>query len=899
MPNNKKELAKAYNANLVEDSLYKKWDESGYFSPKIDPAKKPFVIMMPPPNATGTLHLGHATMLALEDIMVRYHRMKGDPTLWLPGTDHAAIATQNKVEKVIAEQGLTRQKLGRDLFLDRVNKFVKESQATIRNQVRKMGSSCDWNRERYTLDEGLTAAVQTIFVKMHEDGLIYRGHRIVNWCKRCSSTLADDEVVYAPAKANMYYIKYGPLTVATVRPETKFGDTAVAVNPTDKRYKKYIGKTIRVKDVLGESDMKVIGDKAIDPNFGTGALKVTPAHDQVDFAMGQRHGLEVRPVIDETGRMNSRAGKYAGMSAEEAREKVVADLKEMGLLEKVEEYQHNVSTCYRCGTVIEPLVSLQWFVDVDKKILGEGAKKISLKEKSVQVVKSGEIKIVPERFDKVYYNWMENLQDWCISRQIWFGHRIPVWYCLDCYQPQAMETKIKDDHKHSSVKGMTVSIKQPESCKDCGGTKVVQDPDTLDTWFSSGLWTFSTLGWPNQTEDLKYFHPTSVLETGYDILFFWVARMILMTEYALGTVPFHTVYLHGLVRDDKGRKMSKSLGNIIDPLDMIAKFGTDAVRLSLIIGTTPGNDIRLSEEKIAGFRNFVNKLWNVGRFILMTAEPNEENLLQSDQPKETTLADKYILSRLNRLIKSTTEHIDKFEFSLAGEALFHFTWKELADWYLEVSKIEKNKEPILLHILKQILKLWHPYTPFISEELWTSLNQPEMLMVSAWPEFNKSMVDVKAEKDFAVLQEIVAGIRNLRQEHKIAPVQKLKAVMYGSAKTALIKQNKEILMHLGRLSELEIKDKGKAIDKAAQTVVEGVHIYVTLDKAVDPVAELKRLDKEIEETEKFIVSMETRLKNKEFVAKAPKAIVQELEEKLKLQAEKLKELKAEKEALKK
>ncbi|MBI3626680.1 valine--tRNA ligase, partial [Candidatus Uhrbacteria bacterium] len=839
-----KELAKAYDASLVEDQIYDKWLESGHFKGKIVAGKQPFVIMMPPPNATGTLHLGHATMLAIEDLLVRYHRMKGDPTLWLPGTDHAAIATQTKVEKIIAEQGMTRQKLGREMFLERVHKFVGESQATIRKQVRKMGSSCDWSRERYTLDEGLTAAVQNIFVQMYQDGLIYRGHRIVNWCKRCSSTLADDEVVYEPAKAKLYYIKYGPFTVATVRPETKFGDTALAVNPNDERYKKYIGKTVRVKDVLGESDIKVIGDKDVDQDFGSGVVKVTPAHDAVDFAMSQRHGLEVRQVIDETGKLNQKAGKYAGMTAEEARPKVVEDLKELGLLEKVEEYQHNIALCYRCSTIIDPLVSLQWFVDVDKGVLastengtGGPGKKLSLKEKAVQVVKSGEIKIIPDRFNKVYYHWMENLHDWCISRQIWFGHRIPVWYCLDCYQPS--EARMKGDKK-SAAKGLVVSVDQPTACEDCKGTKFVQDPDTLDTWFSSGLWTFSTLGWSQPTEDLKYFHPTSVLETGYDILFFWVARMILMTNYALKTVPFKTVYLHGMVRDDKGRKMSKSLGNIIDPLDMIAKFGTDPVRLSLLIGTGPANDLKMSEEKISGFRNFVNKVWNVSRFILMSAEPDKKVLEASIKPKAETLADRYILSRLHKLIESTTTKIEKFEFSGAGEELFHFTWNELADWYLEVSKFEKgsdeamaNKSAILIHILTNLLKLWHPYTPFVTEEIWKRLNPPEMLIISQWPEAGKKYADPKAEKEFGLIKEVITSVRNLRQSKKIPPSSKIPVTIYAGSHQKLLAANQHMLTQLGRISELTLQEKGAKVSNSVSGVVEDVQIYIPLDQAID------------------------------------------------------------------
>lgn len=900
-----KELAKAYDASLVEDRIYKNWLDKGYFKPSEskDPKAKPFVIMMPPPNATGTLHLGHATMLAIEDLMVRYHRMKGDPTLWIPGTDHAAIATQNKVEKIIAEQGLTRQKLGRDQFLDRVHKFVAESQATIKKQVTKMGSSCDWSRERYTLDEGLTRAVQTIFVKMYNDGLIYRGHRIVNWCKRCASTLADDEVVYKAEKAKLYHIKYGPFIVATVRPETKFGDTGLAVNPDDERYKSYVGKTVRVKDVLGESDIVVIADSVVDPQFGTGVVKVTPAHDAVDFGISQRHNLEVKQVIDEEGKLNARAGKYAGMDAIDARSRVVEDLQALDLIEKIEEYQHNVSVCYRCNTIVDPLVSLQWFVDVDKAVLEpmaptvklgkkSGAKKVSakvsLKDRAIDLVKSGEITIIPDRFNKVYYHWMENLHDWCISRQIWFGHRIPVWYCLDCYH----SADSKDNPK-----GMIVSIEHPAACPDCKGTKLQQDPDTLDTWFSSGLWTFSTLGWPDQTEDLKRFHPTSVLETGYDILFFWVARMILMTSYALNAKPFETVYLHGLVRDDKGRKMSKSLGNIIDPLDMIAKFGTDPVRLSLLIGTTAGNDTKMSEEKISGYRNFVNKVWNVSRFILMNVQVNEANLEASRQPEATSLADRAILSRLNRLIKTTTEKIEQFEFSTAGEALYQFTWSELADWYLEISKIEKNKDALLIYILTTLLKLWHPYTPFVTEEIWSRLKQPADLIISQWPTYNKAYFDADAEKEFELLKEIITATRNLRESKKISPSTKVAVTIYAASKFKLLEVNKDALMFLGRMSSLDLAAKGDKLANAISTVVQDIHIHVSLAQAINVEEEGKRLDKEIEDVSKYIVSLETRLQNKEFVSKAPEKVVNEIKEKLKLAEQNVASLKEERAAL--
>ncbi|MBU1151830.1 valine--tRNA ligase, partial [Patescibacteria group bacterium] len=564
------ELEKSYEAKKYEDKIYENWEKSGFFKAKVDKNKKPYTISMPPPNATGMLHLGHAIMLAIEDILIRYHRMKGYEALWLPGTDHASIATQNKVEQQLAEKGLDKYKLGRKHFLEEVEKYVAKSQNTIRNQIRKMGASCDWSRERYTLDKGLTNAVQEVFIRMYKDGLIYRGDRIVNWCPRCESTLANDEVEYKEANEKLYWIKYGPFTLATTRPETKLGDTAVAVHPKDKRYKEMIGKKYMIPGVLGEFEIIVVGDNAVDPKFGSGAVKVTPAHSFTDFEIAQRHKIPAKSIIDEQGRMMANCGKYEGMTTLECREAIVKDMKKMGLIEKIEDYQHNLSVCYRCGTTIEPLISKQWFINVDKPVIKEGGKKVSLKEKSIEVIKKKKIKIVPDRFNKTYFNWMENLHDWCISRQIWFGHRIPIWYCKSCGHQEASKTKPLNN------------------CAKCKGEKWKQDEDTLDTWFSSGLWTFSTLGWPEKTPEFKYFHPTAVLETGYDIIFFWVARMIMMTSYALNDIPFKTVYLHGLIRDKQGRKMSKSLNNGIDPLEMIEKYGTDAVRLSLVIGNTPG-----------------------------------------------------------------------------------------------------------------------------------------------------------------------------------------------------------------------------------------------------------------------------------------------------------------------
>ncbi|MBU0546187.1 valine--tRNA ligase, partial [Patescibacteria group bacterium] len=668
------ELSKAYEPKKFEDEIYRRWEESGFFHPDkcvelgvtADDAEH-FSCVLPPPNVTGTLHMGHAAMLAIEDVIIRYHRMKGDKTLWVPGTDHAAIATQTKVEKILMEkEGMKDPKveLGRENFLERVREYAQESHDTIVNQCKKMGSSLDWKMEAYTLDETRSLAVRTVFKKMYDDDLIYRGYRLVNWCPRCHSTLADDEVEHKEENGKFYWIKYGPFVLATARPETKLGDTAVAVHPNDERYKDMVGKKYMIPGVLGEFEVQVVADEAVDPNFGTGAVKVTPAHSFVDYEIAQRHKIPMKQVIDEDGKMMANCGKYAGMTTKEAREAIVNDMQEMGLIDRIEEnYVHNLGICYRCGATVEPIPSKQWFIDVNKEFhfhqskehpiagLSEG-EPTTLKKLMKQVVENGQIEIIPERFNRVYFNWIDNLRDWCISRQIWWGHQIPVWYKKGS-QPVV--------HSQQSVEeNIFVGVDAPTD-KDWQ-----QDPDTLDTWFSSGLWTFSALDWPNVDNYLKYYHPTNVLETGYDILFFWVARMILMTTYVLGEIPFHKVYLHGLVRDAQGRKMSKSLGNVMDPLVIIDKFGTDATRLSFLLGNTAGNDMRLSEQKVEGFRNFTNKLWNISRFMLLNIKNPNAN---SDCPKGKTLADKWILRRLNDVTGQATENIEKYNFSFTGELL--------------------------------------------------------------------------------------------------------------------------------------------------------------------------------------------------------------------------------------
>jgi len=725
-------LTKPYDPHATEEKIYRLWEESGFFNPDVCVQKgvcakdaEAFSIVLPPPNVTGTLHIGHAEMLAIQDILVRYNRMKGKKTLWVPGTDHAAIATQTKVEKTLYDaEGKTRHDIGREEFLKRVNAFAQESHDTIVHQIKKMGSSIDWSREAFTLDEKRTVAVRTAFKTMYDDGLIYRGHRIVNWCPHCASTLSDDEVEYKAKKAMLYTFKYAgdfPFSIATTRPETKLGDSAVAVNPNDERYKAYVGKTYTVDLGHGPQEIRVVADDSVDPEYGTGALGVTPAHSMADYDMAKKNGLPLIKVIGEDGKMTKEAGAaYEGLKVKEARAKFVEWLKSEGLLLKEEEVDQNLSICYRCARPVEPLPSLQWFVDVNKKFtlrhsrigsVAEGSE-ITLKELMRTVVEHEQIRIVPDRFAKIYFHWIENLHDWCISRQIWYGHRIPVWYRGD---------------------ELYVGVQEPE------GDGWEQDSDTLDTWFSSGLWTFSVLGWPEDTDDLRIYHPTDIMETGYDILFFWVARMILMTTYLLGDIPFKDVYLHGLVRDERGRKMSKSIGNVIDPLDMINTYGTDATRMSLVIGTSPGNDMKLSEDKIKAYKHFANKLWNIARFVV-------SNTAESDLSEKPPLSDHDAknLEELGALAEDITKEIDSYHFYLAGEKLYHYVWHRFADAIIEESKPrlqgsneaeKRSAQWSLLHILTTSVALLHPFMPFITEEIWSMLphGKKNLLMTEPWP----------------------------------------------------------------------------------------------------------------------------------------------------------------------
>ena len=881
------EMPKAYEAGEYEDQIYAAWEKSGYFNPDNLPGerKEKFSIVLPPPNVTGTLHMGHAVMLAIEDITVRFARLSGKRTLWVPGTDHAAIATQAKVEKILLkESGQSRHDLGRDKFLARVREFAQASHDIIITQTKKMGSSLDWSREAFTLDEPRTKAVRRAFKMMYDDGLIFRGDKVVNWCPRCQSTLSDDELEYKEQTAELYTFKYDsdfPIAISTTRPETKLGDTAIAVHPKDKRYKKYIGQTFPV-NFLGQSlSIKVVPDEHVDPDFGTGALGVTPAHSKVDEQIAQKNDLPSITVIGEDGKMTAQAGAdFAGLDVLSARRHVVDLLKKNKLLEKEEAAPQNLSVCYRCETPVEPLPKLQWFIDVNKpfkfrqskahpvKGLKDG-QAISLKAVMQQVVKSGQIKITPERFEKTYFHWIDNLRDWNISRQIWYGHQVPVWY-----------------------KGEELAV--GEAPKGAGWQ---QDSDTLDTWFSSGLWTISTLGWPSfakasegkpgKVSDFETFHPTSVLETGYDILFFWIARMILMTTYCVGEVPFQNVYLHGLIRDDQGRKMSKSLGNVIDPLLMIKKYGADATRLSLVIGSTPGNDMKLSEEKVAGYRNFTNKLWNISRFILASLEKVEA----VKKVQAVTLADRWILDRFEAVNREVTEHLNRQEFSLAGEKLRDFTWSELADWYLEIAKTQKqdvqlkeSTEQILLYILERLLIMWHPFMPFVTEQIWSAFGYREQLIVAAWPQL-KGQTDKKAQRDFVLIQEVVTAIRNLRSQYKIEPARKDLTVRLVSPQAKkLLTTESEIIKALARLQEISVAGSGDKPEGAVAAILDQATIYLPLLGLVDLEKERRRLEAEKSATEKYLRSLDAQLNNREMRQKAPLAVLENLVNK-KIEAE--------------
>lgn len=890
----RKQLPKIYEPQKFENDIYKRWEESGYFNPDkclsdgiADENKPHFSMVLPPPNVTGRLHAGHAVMVAIEDVLTRFNRMQGKPTLWIPGTDHAAIATQTKVEKLIFEKyKKTRHDLGREEFLKKVEQFAKESHDTIVMQTKKLGSSLDWSREAYTLDKERNFAVRTAFKKMFDDGLIYRGERVVNWCPHCNSTLADDEVEYKKQNAKLYTFKYDrdfPIEISTTRPETKLADTAIAVNPKDERYAKYIGKTFPANFCGINLEIKIIADRNVDMEFGTGALGVTPAHSMIDWQMAQNNSLPIIKVIDENANIKEGFGEFSGKSAIEAREMIIEKLNKQELISKEEEIENNLSICYRCGTSIEPLPSLQWFINVNKKInvkdnkiVPPGIEEASLKELMLFAVNQNHISIVPDNFTKIYFHWIENLQDWCISRQIWFGHRIPVWY--------------RNEELYCGV-------------QDPQGEGWQQDPDTLDTWFSSGLWTFSTLGWPNKTKDFDSFHPTTLLETGYDILFFWVARMILMTTYLIGDVPFKNVYLHGLVRDEKGRKMSKSLGNIIDPLDVIEKYGTDSLRLALMIGSTPGHDLKLSEEKIESFRNFTNKLWNISRYILMSVENIDEKInIEKLKP-----SDIWVMKEMSSLIEDVTSDIENFRISQAGEKLREFTWNIFADWFIEIAKFEENKfekEWLLKNILEDLLKLWHPFTPFVTEAIWKEMGKEKLLLIEKWPvteKYNLRMEDWRIENNtryFELVQQTIIAIRNIRIENKIDSKEKITAIIR-IKKTGnqlfkdVLESEEEIIKKLRTgIEKLTIETSDEVIEDAYHVAISDGNIYVLRNKSVDVEKEKARIKKEIEKKERFIDGLKSRLSNNDFVSKAPKSVIDH-------QTESLKKTKIELDSLKK
>lgn len=861
------EIPKAYIPKNYEDAIYKEWESSGFFNPdKLPPDyKEKYSIMMPPPNVTGVLHLGHALENALMDAMIRYQRLQGKKALLLPGTDHAAVATQARVEKDLIKSGKyknPRQELGREKLLEIIRSYAENSKQHIIKQIKKMGTSCDWDRLAYTFDENRSKAVNELFIKMYEDGLIYRGFRTVNWSVAGQSTCSDDELVYVERPAKMYTFRYSsdfPFAIATTRPETKLGDTAVAVNPKDSRYKKFIGKTFTI-DVGAKNPLKIkiIAEDSVDMKLGTGALGVTPAHSQIDYTMyesrkGSAEEIGIIQVIGSDGKMTENAGKnYAGLPVEEARKKFINYLKKQKLLEKEEEIVQNVGTSDRFDDIVEVIPMTQWFVNVNKTI---PAKNKSLKDLMSDAVTLGhkenakqKINITPERFQKTYLGWIENLHDWCISRQIWWGHRIPAWY-------QGGEIKV---------------------CATCPGAGWTQDTDTLDTWFSSGAWTFSTLGWPQSKDDLKKFHPTSWMQMGYELLFFWMARMILMSTYALDEIPFKNVYIHGILRDEQGRKFSKSLGNGIDPIDISDKYGTDALRLSLLLGNTPGNDMRFFEDKVEHWRNTVNKLWNISRFILTNSAKIS---VGEKKPQTSSLADEWILSEFNDLIADATEDFEKYNFSSAGEKIYDFTWNKLADWYLEIAKIEKNKDDILLHILSKLLKLWHPFAPFVTEVIWKNFDEKKPLLIEKWPQPEKNSFSKQKMDQFIQLQNIIIKIRNLKAEAKISVNQKIDIQICGiNEKQA--KSQQKIIEQLAKCQL--VFGKSKPQSEYLQAIEAGLEIYLPVSKDAK-----QKIEQERQKLQKYLSNLEKKLSNKNFLEKAPPEIIQAEQEKLKQTQEKL------------
>ena len=847
-----KDLAKQYDPKDVEDRIYKFWLDGKYFHAKCDPDKKPYTIVIPPPNITGQLHMGHALDNTLQDILIRYRRMQGYDALWLPGTDHASIATEAKIVEAMRKEGITKEDIGREGFLKRAWEWKEKFGGRIIEQLKKMGSSCDWDRERFTMDEGCSKAVKEVFVNLYNKGLIYRGERIVNWCPHCLTSISDAEVEYEDQAGHFWHLRYpfkdgsGYLELATTRPETMLGDTAVAVNPNDERYKDIVGKTLILPIVHRE--IPVIADDYVEMDFGTGCVKITPAHDPNDFEVGLRHNLEVIDTFTDDAHIKPEWGKYAGMDRMEARKAIVEDLEKEGAIVKIEDYSHNVGVCYRCHSSIEPKVSKQWFVKMEP-----------LAKPAIDCVKNGEVKFVPERFDKTYYHWMENIKDWCISRQRWWGHRIPAWYCDECGE-------------------VVVSKETPTVCPKCGCNHLTQDPDTLDTWFSSALWPFSTLGWPDKTPELAHYFPTSTLVTGYDIIFFWVARMIFSSVENMHERPFDTVFIHGIVRDAQGRKMSKSLGNGIDPLIVIDEYGADALRFTLATGNSPGNDMRFSDEKVGASRNFANKLWNAARFILMNLGEDEK---APHIPDELALEDKWILSLFNKLTKEVTDNLDKFELGIAVQKLYDFIWDVFCDWYIEISKIRLNSgdekaaqtaRDMLVYIMSNTLKLLHPFMPFITEEIWQTLpHEGESIMISEWPVYKDEYDFSVEEQEMDRIMEAVRAIRNRRAEMNVPPSKKAKYYIATAHKDTFEKAG-IFMQRLASCSEAEIGDSFE-IDDAVCIVTTDAKIYIPLGELVDFEKEIARLNKEKEKVLKDLEFIDKKLNNENFVAKAPKAVV--------------------------
>ena len=865
-------MPSAYNASDVEQRIYEDWQSKGYFNAKIEEGKEPYVIIMPPPNVTGELHLGHALEKAIEDALVRWRRMSGVPTLWLPGTDHAGIATQWAVERQLASEGTSRHDLGRDTFVETVWEHVRRFGGIIHEQSRRLGISADWDRHRFTLDPGPSKAVRTTFVNLYNKNRIYRHERIINWCTRCATALSDLEVDYQDVDGHLYYLRY-PLegsresfiTVATTRPETMLGDTGVAVHPEDERYANVIGKNVVLP--IMDRPIPVVGDEAIDREFGTGALKVTPAHDPIDFEIGERHGLGVFNVIGLDGNLTSIGGKYEGVERTEAREKVVRELDQLGFLEKVEDDLHSVGHCQRCSSVVEPLVSLQWFVN-----LGGIDQPNSISAKAYGAVENGDIEIVPERFRRVYLNWLENIRDWCISRQLWWGHRIPVWYCSNC------------DH-------MTVTVDDPDTCESCGSEEIEQDADVLDTWFSSGLWPHSTLGWPDETQDLDYFYPTAVLETGYDILFFWVARMIMMGIENTGQVPFRTVFLHGLIRDATGAKMSKTRGNTMDPLELIDQYGTDALRFALTTGTAPGNDLRFGENRLEAARNFANKVWNASRFVISRLEGKCGLDGWYDLSDIEHREDRWIISRLDQVTQGVNQSLRNFELGDAQQKLYDFFWNDYCDWYIEMAKIrlrsgdKPSPLPVLSHVLERTLRLLHPFMPFITEEVWQNLRAKlpfeginvESIMVSEYPNADCPREDTKAEQEIGIIMHSVRAIRNARAQLRIPAAQRLEAKIEANGMQNLLEDEAEVIRFLSRVEPLHIthRDSGDMdLPKGVTLVVNPLVVHLPLEGVVDLSAEEERLRSELDDCLKNMERVEKLVSNQNFLEKAKAEVVE-------------------------